>query len=132
SVCKGSPSRGPTRKARPKSSSSRSRTGGRSFVATWTRNCDAVYSTFASSVRSRFATTRRSRPGTGCSSRRSPRPAGGLERRIGLEAPTRQAEFLLGPLSDDEGRLNRTYRQGQAKNTGFLEDYADVANGLYE
>ncbi len=55
-----------------------------------------------------------------------------LERPDWLEAATRLAEFLLGPLSDAEGRLYRTYREGQAKNTGFLEDYADVANGLYE
>jgi hypothetical protein len=55
-----------------------------------------------------------------------------LDRRDLLEAATRLAEFLLGPLSDDEGRLYRTYREGRAKNTGFLEDYADVVNGLYE
>ena len=55
-----------------------------------------------------------------------------LERPDWVEAATRLAEFLLGPLSDEEGGLYRTYREGQAKNTGFLEDYADVANGLYE
>jgi uncharacterized protein YyaL (SSP411 family) len=55
-----------------------------------------------------------------------------LERRDWLESATRLAEFLLGPLSDDEGRLYRTYREGRAKNTGFLEDYADVVHGLYE
>jgi uncharacterized protein len=55
-----------------------------------------------------------------------------LDRRDYLEAAERLAEFLLGPLSDEQGRLYRTYREGQAKNTGFLEDYADVANGLYE
>jgi uncharacterized protein YyaL (SSP411 family) len=55
-----------------------------------------------------------------------------LERRDWLEPATRLAEFLLGPLSDDEGRLYRTYREGRAKNTGFLEDYADVVHGLYE
>jgi uncharacterized protein len=55
-----------------------------------------------------------------------------LERRDWLEAAVRLAEFLLGPLSDEEGRLLRTYREGLAKNTGFLEDYADVAKGLYE
>src|SRR5829696_3796730 len=49
-----------------------------------------------------------------------------------LEAAKRLGAFLLGPLSDDRGRLFRTYREGTAKNTGFLEDYADVANGLYE
>jgi uncharacterized protein len=55
-----------------------------------------------------------------------------LERREWLGAATRLGEFLLGPLSDDQGRLYRTFREGRAKNTGFLEDYADVANGLYE
>jgi uncharacterized protein len=57
-------------------------------------------------------------------------------RRLGrddaLEAATALAEFLLGPLSTPEGRLHRTWRVGEAKHTGFLEDYADVANGLYE
>jgi uncharacterized protein YyaL (SSP411 family) len=48
-----------------------------------------------------------------------------------LLAATELAEFLLGPLSDG-GRLRRSYRAGQAKGTGYLEDYADVANGLYE
>jgi uncharacterized protein YyaL (SSP411 family) len=55
-----------------------------------------------------------------------------LERRDWLDAATRLGGFLLGPLSDDQGRLYRTFREGRAKNTGFLEDYADVANGLYE
>jgi uncharacterized protein len=55
-----------------------------------------------------------------------------LDRSDWLDAAVRLAEFLLGPLSGDGGRLYRTYREGQAKNTGFLEDYADVANGLYE
>jgi uncharacterized protein len=55
-----------------------------------------------------------------------------LERPDWLDAATRLGEFLLGPLSDDQGRFYRTSREGRAKNTGFLEDYADVANGLYE
>jgi uncharacterized protein YyaL (SSP411 family) len=55
-----------------------------------------------------------------------------LNRADWIDAGRRLAGFLLGPLSDDNGRLYRTYRAGQAKNTGFLEDYADVANGLYE
>jgi hypothetical protein len=41
-------------------------------------------------------------------------------------------EFLLGPLSTPKGRLYRSWRAGQAKHAGVLEDYADVANGLYE
>jgi hypothetical protein len=40
-------------------------------------------------------------------------------------------EFLLGPLADGE-RLHRTWRDGVAKGTGYLEDYANVAHGLYE
>jgi uncharacterized protein YyaL (SSP411 family) len=55
-----------------------------------------------------------------------------LDRRDWVDAAIRLGEFLLGPLSDGEGRLYRTFREGRAKNTGFLEDYADVANGLYE
>ena len=35
-------------------------------------------------------------------------------------------------LSTEYGRLYRTWRDGVAKGTGYLEDYADVANGLYE
>jgi uncharacterized protein YyaL (SSP411 family) len=55
-----------------------------------------------------------------------------LDRPDFLKAAIGIAEFLLGPLSDEAGRLLRTFREGQAKNTGFLDDYADVANGLYE
>src|SRR5215203_1939043 len=55
-----------------------------------------------------------------------------LERADFLDAARRIGEFLLGPLSDGEGRLLRSYRDGRAKHTGFLEDYADVAHGLLE
>ena len=55
-----------------------------------------------------------------------------LERRDYLDAAVRVAEFLLGPLSTGEGRLHRTFNAGRAKGTGYLEDYADVAHGLYE
>jgi uncharacterized protein YyaL (SSP411 family) len=57
-------------------------------------------------------------------------------RRLGradlLAAAVELGEFLIGPLSTGEGRLFRTWRDGRAHTTGFLEDYADVANGLYE
>ena len=49
-----------------------------------------------------------------------------------LDAAVRLAEFLLGPLSAGDGRLHRTWRDGTAKGTGYLEDYADVAYGLME
>jgi uncharacterized protein len=55
-----------------------------------------------------------------------------LRRDDWLDSARRLGGFLLGPLSTSEGRLYRTYRDGVAKNTGFLDDYADVAHGLYE
>jgi len=54
-----------------------------------------------------------------------------LERSDYVDAARKLGEFLLGPLST-EGRLHRTFRAGQAKGNGYLEDYADVANGLLE
>src|ERR671930_2811891 len=57
-------------------------------------------------------------------------------RRLGrddfLAAAVDAAEFLLGALSGEDGRLFRTHRAGRSKGTGYLEDYAHVANGLYE
>ena len=55
-----------------------------------------------------------------------------LERPDLVQAGREVAEFLLGPLSDERGRLYRSWRAGRARNQGFLEDYADVANGMYE
>jgi uncharacterized protein YyaL (SSP411 family) len=55
-----------------------------------------------------------------------------LDRAPYVDAARELAGFLLGPLADGEGRLHRTWRGGAAKGTGYLEDYADVANGLYE
>jgi len=54
-----------------------------------------------------------------------------LERDDWLDAARSLAEFLLGPLSVS-GRLHRTWRDGVARGTGYLEDYANVAHGLYE
>src|SRR5437667_11266442 len=53
-----------------------------------------------------------------------------LQRTDLVEAARACAEFLLGPLSSADGRLFRTWRAGQAKHAGVLDDYADVANGL--
>jgi uncharacterized protein len=55
-----------------------------------------------------------------------------LDRRDWLDRAEELARFLLGPLSTADGRLHRTWCDGVAKGTGYLEDYADVANGLYE
>jgi uncharacterized protein len=55
-----------------------------------------------------------------------------LERPELIDAGRELAGFLLGPLSTEDGRLHRSWRAGRASNPGYLEDYADVANGLYE
>ena len=55
-----------------------------------------------------------------------------LERDDWVEAARRIAEFVLGPLSDEDGRLLRSRRDGRASGSGFLDDYANVAYGLLE
>ena len=55
-----------------------------------------------------------------------------LERDDLLEEARALGEFLLGPLSDERGRLQRSRRAGRTSGAGFLDDYANVANGLYE
>ena len=54
-----------------------------------------------------------------------------LDRDEFVEAGRSVAEFLLGPLSR-EGRLYRSFRDGRVSGAGFLDDYANAANGLYE
>ena len=55
--------------------------------------------------------------------------AGTLERSDYLEEARVTARFLLSALRQD-GRLLRTYRDGQAKLPGYLEDYAFTVDGL--
>jgi uncharacterized protein len=55
-----------------------------------------------------------------------------LERADWLDEARRLGEFLLGPLSADDGRLNRSIRDGRTSGFGFLDDYANVALGLLE
>ena len=52
-----------------------------------------------------------------------------LERPDYLEEARVTARFLLGALRRD-GRVLRTYRDGQAKLPGYLEDYAFLVDGL--
>jgi uncharacterized protein len=49
-----------------------------------------------------------------------------------VDAARRLGEFLLGPLSDSEGRLQRSRRNGRTSGAGYLDDYANVAHGLLE
>ena len=55
-----------------------------------------------------------------------------LERDDWLDAARRLGDFLLGPLSADDGRLSRSIRDGRISGFGFLDDYANVALGLLE
>ena len=55
-----------------------------------------------------------------------------LEREDWLAAARDLGEFLLGALSDADGRLFRSVREGRTSGHGFLDDYANVANGLLE
>jgi uncharacterized protein YyaL (SSP411 family) len=55
-----------------------------------------------------------------------------LERHDWLAAARSLGEFLLGPLSSENGRMLRSIRDGRASGPGFLDDYANVAYGLLE
>src|SRR3954451_9752469 len=55
-----------------------------------------------------------------------------LERADWVDAARSVAEFLLRDLSDPDGRLFRTWRNGTTRSGGFLDDYANVARGLLE
>jgi uncharacterized protein len=55
-----------------------------------------------------------------------------LDRTDYLDAARRLAEFLLGPLSSEDGGLLRSFRAGRAKIPGYLDDHAAVAGGLLE
>jgi len=55
-----------------------------------------------------------------------------LERDDWLDAARALGEFLLGPLSDADGRLLRSVRDGRTSGHGFLDDYANAAFGLME
>jgi uncharacterized protein YyaL (SSP411 family) len=53
-----------------------------------------------------------------------------LSRPDYLEAATECAEFVCGTLSDEAGRLLRTYRDGEARLAAYLEDYAYLMEAL--
>src|SRR5690606_10510782 len=55
-----------------------------------------------------------------------------LERDDYREAAVRCGDFLLRELRTDTGRLLRTYKDGTAKINGYLEDYANLIDGLLE
>lgn len=47
-----------------------------------------------------------------------------------IDAAEKAADFLLTTLRRDDGRLLHTWRDGQAKLDAYLDDYANLANGL--
>ena len=55
-----------------------------------------------------------------------------LDRPDWIDTARRLGEFLLGPLSDEDGRLRRSFREGRTSGAGYLDDYANVAHGLLE
>ncbi len=57
---------------------------------------------------------------------------GALGDRTYLRAATAAADFVLGRLVDEKGRLLRRYRDGEAAIGGFLDDYAFFVWGLIE
>ena len=55
-----------------------------------------------------------------------------LKRDDYLAAAERAGDFLLENLMTEHGRLYRTYKNGQAKINGYLEDYANMIDALLE
>jgi uncharacterized protein len=53
-----------------------------------------------------------------------------LERRDYLDAAERCADFVLGSLRDEDGRLLRTWKDGRARLNAYLEDHAYLIEGL--
>ena len=47
-----------------------------------------------------------------------------------IDAANAAADFILGQMRRADGRLLHTFREGQAKFDGYLEDYAAIANAL--
>jgi uncharacterized protein len=53
-----------------------------------------------------------------------------LERADWVRAAIRNADFVLSSMRRDDGRLLRTWKDGQARLNGYLEDHAMVALAL--
>ena len=53
-----------------------------------------------------------------------------LDRPDYIEAATNCGDLLLGKLRTDDGRLLRTYKNGESKLKAYLEDYASLVSAL--
>ena len=78
----------------------------------------------------RGSTTSASPPGTRWRSPPWPRPAPCSAARTTSTPPARCAEFVLDTLRDDDGRLLRTYKDGDARLNAYLEDHAFLLEAL--
>ena len=58
--------------------------------------------------------------------------AAALDEPAYLEAAADCADFLLGTMRDDRGRLLRTFNHGSARLNAYLEDYAYMVEGLLD
>ena len=76
------------------------------------------------------STTSASPPGTRWRSRRSPRRARCSAATTTSRPPRACAEFVLGTMRDDDGRLLRTYKDGRAHLNAYLEDHAFLVEAL--
>src|SRR5690606_30984756 len=54
----------------------------------------------------------------------------GLDNQRYLDAARKAAQFVLGKLQTEDGRLRRTYSNGQARLNAYLDDYAFLVDGL--
>ena len=55
-----------------------------------------------------------------------------LKRADYLDAARRAGAFLLEQMMGDDGRLNRTYKDGSSKLNAYLEDYANLIDAMLE
>ena len=55
-----------------------------------------------------------------------------LEREDYLAAARRAGDFLLERMVDDQGRVQRSYKDGNSKLNGYLEDYANLIDAMLE
>ena len=117
---------------RPRPSSCcRSSTGGRSSAVSSRRRARRGCSRSASSGRSRCATTRRSPPGTASCSPRSPKRGGGSSATTG-STPRASSPSSCSGRSPTASGCTEPGATASRREPGYLEDYANVAHGLYE
>ena len=134
--CSPTPSRSSPTTASPRRATSRARTSSTSPTAPRRPRPPASTppaprcSPPAPSASRPASTTSASAPGTRWRSRRSPRRARCSAAPDYLDAAAACAEFILGSMRDEDGRLLRTYKDGRAHLNAYLEDHAFLVEAL--